>query len=237
MLTLLTHGGNDEFYSFSMFCTKAALLLQMSGETWQRQDVHDPAQLASMPHSKLPVLRDEAGELIPDSERIRRFLERRGAEFETGLSAVQKGQSRVVIRMVDEGLWLQLMCARWLEEDGWAGMLQTVFAGGPEAPVNEFRAGVLEGLHFAGHSRFDSSERLARLSQDLKAIEGLLGDQSFLFGDDMTAADCSAAPMLQALARPPAASLVVDVVQQHPRLLAYISRVMDRAALELPRAA
>ena len=58
MLTLLTHSGGFGFFSYSMFCTKAALLLQLSGETWQRQDVTDPGELARMPHGKLPVLRE-----------------------------------------------------------------------------------------------------------------------------------------------------------------------------------
>jgi len=237
MLTLLSHGGGDGFYSYSMFCTKAALLLQMSGARWQRQDVFDPAELASMPHGKLPVLRDETGRLVPDSEGIRRFLEARGTDFDAGLDAAQKGQSRLLIRMVDEALWLQMMCARWLDDEGWAGMLQSVFAGVPEEPVNGFRAGVMQGLHFTGHSRFDRAERLARLQQDLTALEDVLGEQSFLFGGQMTGADCSAAPMLQAISRAPAAPQVVEVVQQHPKLLAYIARVMDRAALELPQAA
>ena len=237
MLTLLTHGGGDGFYSYSMFCTKAALLLQMSGEDWQRQDVHDPAELARMPHTKLPVVRDDTGTLSPDSEGIRCFLEDRGAEFDAGLSAVQKGHSRALIRMVDESLWLQLMCARWLEDDGWAGMLQTVFAGVPEEPVNGFRAKVLDGLHFTGHSRFDRAERLKRLEQDLTAIENILGEQRFLFGDQMTAADCSAAPMIEALSRAPAAPQVVAVTQRHGNLLAYVSRVMEQGALTLPQAA
>ncbi|NIZ13270.1 glutathione S-transferase family protein [Phaeobacter sp. HF9A] len=237
MLTLLTHGGGDGFYSYSMFCTKAALLLQMSGEDWQRQDVNDPAELASMPHHKLPVLRDETGALIPDSEGIRRFLEARGAEFDPGLSDLQKAQSRLLIRMVDEALWLHLMCARWLEDDGWAGMTQTVFAGVP-APVAEgFRAKVMQGLHFTGHSRLDRAERLLRLGQDLTALEAVLGDQPYLFGDRMTAADCSAATMLDALSRAPAARAVAEVTQNHPRLMTYVARIMEAAAADLPKAA
>ncbi len=237
MLTLLTHSGGFGFFSYSMFCTKAALLLQMSGEAWQRQDVIDPRELAAMPHGKLPVLRDEAGVLVPDSEGIRQFLEARGAVFDAGLDSVQQAQSRLVIRMVDEALWLQLMCARWLEDDGWSQMRATVFAGVPEEPVEGFRAGVLQGLHFAGHGRFDRAERMARLHQDLGALAGILGDQPFLFGTAMTAADCSAAPMLEALSRAPAAPQVVEVAQSYPTLMAYVARVMDQAALVLPEAA
>lgn len=237
MLTLLTHSGGFGFFSYSMFCTKAALLLQLSGETWQRQDVTDPGELARMPHGKLPVLRDEAGAVIADSEGIRRFLESRGATFDAGLDGVQQAQSRLLIRMVDEALWLQLMCARWLEDEGWSQMRASVFAGVPEAPVEGFRAGVLQGLHFAGHSRFDRAERLVRLHQDLAALQGVLADQPFLFGDRMTAADCSAAPMLEALSRAPAAPQVVEVAQGYPVLMAYVDRVMQRAALTLPEAA
>lgn len=237
MLTLLSHGGSGEFYSYSMFCTKAACLLQLSGQPWQRQDMFDPQEMAAMPFGKLPVLQDEQGALTPDSEGIRGWLEARGVDFDPGLDARQKAQSRLVIRMLDEALWVQVLCARWLEQDGWEAMLSSVFAGVPEAALTDFRAGVLAGLHFVGHGRFARDERLRRLDQDLTALDGVLGDKPYLFGAAMTAADCSAMPMLEAVSRAPASPSVVAVAQKYPRLLAYVDRVRTTVALTLPQVA
>ena len=233
MLTLLSHSGGSGFYSYSMFCTKAAYLLQMSGEAWQREDFQD---LSAMPHGKLPVLRD-GDALIPDSEIIRRFLEGRGADFDPGLSAAQKAESRLLIRWIDESLWAQLVTARWHDAGGWAQMRETVFAPAPDHVADGFRSGVEAGLHFLGITRFGKAERLLRLHQDLAALQTRLGDQPFLFGGQVTAADCSAAPMIEALSRPPADPEVVAAAQSFPALLAYAGRVAEALPLEMPAAA
>ena len=233
MITLLSHAGGGGLYSLSPFCTKAAYLLEMSGQTWQREDFSD---LSAMPHHKLPVLRAGA-DLIPDSEGIRRFLERKGADFDAGISAQQKAQSRQIIRMVDESLILRLVCARWFEPAGWKALSQTIFADAPAEVVDHFRAGVLAGLHFTGITRFDKDERLLRLDQDLAALTATLGDQLFLFGNEPTAADCSLAPMIEALTRFPADPETAERAAKHGALVAYADRVAQHFALTLPVAA
>jgi glutathione S-transferase len=233
MLTLLSHQGGGGLYSLSPFCTKAAYLLEMSGQPWQREDFSD---LAATPHHKLPVLR-EGGQLIPDSEGIRRFLESKGADFDAGLSALQKAHARQIIRMVDESLILRLLCARWFEPAGWQALRQTIFADAPAEVVDHFRAGVLAGLHFTGITRFGKEERLLRLDQDLTALTATLGDQPFLFGDAPTAADCSLAPMVEALSRFPADPETAERAAKHSALVAYADRVAQHFALALPVAA
>lgn len=232
MLTLLTHPGGHGMFSYSMFCTKAAYMLQMSGETWQREDFYD---LPAMPHGKLPVLRN--GEtLIPDSEIIRRFLEQRGADFDPGLNEDQKAASRLLIRWMDEALWSHVVTARWHDEDGWQQLRSSILAMAPEPIALQVRDRLQQGLHFLGITRFDKAERLLRLKQDLAALETRLGDQPFLFGTQLTAADCSAAPMIEALSRSPADPEVVALAQSHPTLQAYADRVAATLPLEMPEA-
>lgn len=233
MLTLLSHPGGRGMYSYSMFCTKAAYLLQLSGESWRREDFFD---LAAMPHGKLPVLRD-GNALIPDSEVIRRFLEDRGAEFDPGLSAAQKAESRLLIRWLDEALWAHVLTARWHDEDGWEQLRSSVLAMAPDAIADQIRARLLQGLDFIGITRFSKAERLLRLNQDLAALQSRLGDQPFLFGAQPTAADCSAAPMIEALSRAPADPEVTAAVGAFPALLAYAERVAAAMPLEMPAAA
>ncbi len=54
MLTLLTFPAGFGDFSPSPFCTKAAYLLQMSGQTWQRRDISDRRKT---PMGKLPELK------------------------------------------------------------------------------------------------------------------------------------------------------------------------------------
>lgn len=233
MLTLLSHPGGSGLYSYSMFCTKAAYLLQLSGETWQREDAFD---LAAMPHGKLPVLRD-GDALIPDSEIIRRFLEDRGADFDPGLNTAQKAESRLLIRWIDEALWAHAVTARWHDEAGWTQLRSTVPAMAPDSLADQIRARILQGLDFTGITRFSKAERLQRLHQDLTALRIRLGNRPFLFGSQVTAADCSAAPMIEALSRAPADPEVAAAVQGYPSLVAYADRVAASVPLTIPEAA
>ncbi len=233
MLTLLTHPGGNGMFSYGMFCSKAAYLLQMSGETWQREDFFN---FASMPHGKLPVLRD-GDALIADSEGIRRFLEDRGADFDPGLSTEQKADSRLLIRWLDEALWAHVVTARWYEEAGWQHLCTSVLAMAPKPIADQIRARMLQGLDFIGITRFSKAERLVRLNQDLAALQTRLGDHPFLFGAEVTAADCSAAPMIEALSRAPADPEVVAAARAYPALLAYAERVAAALPLERPAVA
>ena len=52
MLTLVTYPAGLGAFSLSPFCVKAALLLQTSGQPWQRRDSVDPRKT---PHGKLTV--------------------------------------------------------------------------------------------------------------------------------------------------------------------------------------
>lgn len=70
MLKLLTYPSAMGEFSPSPFCTKAALLLQMSGQPWEREDTSDPRKTR---YGKLPVLR-AGGEVIADSDNIRAWL-------------------------------------------------------------------------------------------------------------------------------------------------------------------
>jgi glutathione S-transferase len=233
MLTLLSHPGGSGLYSYGMFCTKAAYLLQMSGEAWQREDFFD---LAAMPHGKLPVLR-EGDALIADSEAIRRFLEDRGADFDPGLTAQQKAESRLLIRWLDEALWAHVVTARWHEEEGWAQLRTSVLGMAPEAIADQIRARMNLGLDFIGITRHSKAERLLRLHQDLTALQARLGGGPFLYGTQITAADCSAAPMIEALSGAPADPEVVEAARAYPVLQDYAARVAAAVPLQMPAAA
>ena len=154
MLTLLTFPQAFGLYSASPFCVKAAYMLHLSGQTWQRSDMLDPRK---MPHGKLPVLRTPE-RLLPDSDGIRRWLEAKGTDFDAGLTDIQKGQARALIRMAEDHLYFQVVMDRWGNDDVWPILRAKFFDTVPRLirrPVtNALRKSVLRGLDMQGVSRF-----------------------------------------------------------------------------------
>ncbi len=230
MLTLLTHPGGFGLFSLSPFCVKAAYLLELSGEPWQREDFAD---LQAMPYGKLPALRD-GGRIIADSDIIRRHLEARGADFDAGLSDTDKALSRVLIRFAEEDLYFHLVAGRWASDVAWPMMRSLYFAALPDPVAEQVRDMVLGNLRGQGLGRFPDKERLLRLDQDLAALEGLLGDRRFLFGDRASAADCSVAPVLAAMTCGPVDPQVTGHVTARPALTGYAARVAAAIPLAIP---
>ncbi|WP_164660737.1 glutathione S-transferase family protein [Tropicibacter sp. Alg240-R139] len=228
MLTLFIYPSAFGLFSGSPFCVKAAYLLEASGQQWQRSDLLDPRK---MPHRKLPVLRTPE-RLMPDSDAIRGWLEARGADFDQGLSDLQKGQSRALIRMAEDHLYFQLVMDRWGNDEVWPVLRETFFSSVPRlirGPITKsVRKSVLRGLDMQGVSRFSLAERLERVENDLTAIAAFLWHSPFLLGNTPTSADYSVAPMLAAIAATPVETPLQQRIANDRLLTDYVSR-MDQA--------
>ncbi len=228
MLTLLmfeTHFGEP---GSSPFVVKAICLLNMSGQEWQGK-IADPRK---MPKAKLPVLKVDQT-LIPDSENIRAYLEKQGADFDKGLTDEQRAASRAFIRMAEEHLYFHQVADRWLRDDVWEITRNTIFGMIPKlirgVIANKIRKSLKAGLYTQGIGRFTEAERAQRVALDLTAIKQQLGDKPFLFGDTPTAADASVCPMLSGIASIPLPTEVSNLIKNDPVLTDYIARM--RAAL------
>ncbi|WP_204112390.1 glutathione S-transferase family protein [Shimia biformata] len=218
MLTLLTFPGSDHLPTHSPFGLKAMCLLTMSGLPWQVEYTGD---LDAMPLRRLPVLRTDHG-LIPDSHHIQEHLESLGADFHPGLDAADRALSHALVHMVEDSLRLGLVHDRWLHPDVWPTMREAFFAGVPapaRAAVSEkAQAQVRAGLMGQGIAQFAEKDRLRRLAKDVHALETVLGDGPFLFGDVPTAADAVAGP-------------VVDMIRDLPTLTGLRQLITDRTGL------
>ncbi|AAV96712.1 glutathione S-transferase family protein [Ruegeria pomeroyi] len=225
MLTLITFPKAFGLYSASPFCVKAAYLLTLAGEPWQRQDQTDPRR---MPHGKLPVLRTPE-RLVPDSDGIRAWLESRGAEFDRGLTDAQRASARALIHMAEDHFYPYLVLDRWGNDAVWAIIRDTFFGEIPRLlrkPVtNRIRAQVLRGLDFQGMARFSEAERRDRVERSFEAVTALLWQKPFLFGDAPTGADLSVAPMLAAMRATPVATPLQRRVAGDRVLSDYIDRM------------
>lgn len=223
MIALLTFPASFGAPSHSPYCVKAMCLLQMSGEAWSPEYLARPA---GMPYGKLPVIRHDDA-LLPDSGNLQRFLEARGADFHPGLSTVQKAQARAFQRLAEENLGLGLVCERWLNDACWEKVRDVFFADVPEAQrgavTDEIRAQVRQGLTGHGIARMSESDRLALYDEDLSAIEAMLWEGPFLFGDAPTAADASVVPFLDMLSTLPVETALGAKVTGNARLMAYVA--------------
>tara|TARA_R110002110_G_scaffold85534_6_gene222623 strand:- start:2238 stop:2966 length:729 start_codon:yes stop_codon:yes gene_type:complete len=224
MITLITYAPAFGQTAGSPFCVKAISLLTMSGLPWQREDTADPRQ---MPKQKLPVIRD-GGRLIADSDNIRIHLEQKGADFDKGLSDMERATSRAFIRMAEENLYFHIVLDRWANDTVWPVVRDTYFGAIPK-PIRGFitgrlRKSVIRGADFQGLGRFSPEERIARIEADLAAITTRLWHGPFLFGDRPTAADASVAAMLGAMRATPGKTLLKMRVAEDEVLCRYIDR-------------
>ena len=75
-----------------------------------------------------------------------------------------------------------------------------------------------------GMARHTPQEQADRIGKDIAAIEAILGDKPFLFGDRPSAADASVVAMLREITSYPNPTLLQGLVTSRPALMAYLER-------------
>lgn len=227
MITLITYAPSFDQIAASPFCVKAIWLLNMSGQKWQREDSMDPRK---MPKQKLPVIR-VGQKMIHDSDNIRAYLEQEGADFDAGLTDMEKATSRAFIRMAEEHLYFHCVMQRWGEDSVWPIIREQYFSAVPKLlrgfVTNKIRKGVMQGMHMQGLGRLTPEERLQKIEPDLQAITTRLWHGKFLFGDRPTAADASVAPMLAGMRTTPGKTLIKTRIAEDEILCRYVDRAED----------
>ncbi|MGC1506125.1 MAG: glutathione S-transferase family protein [Sulfitobacter sp.] len=227
MISLITYPPTFGQPAASPFCIKAIWLLNLSGLAWVREDTPDPRR---MPKQKLPAIRVN-DQIIPDSENVRSYLEQQGADFDAGLSDMEKSTSRAFIRMAEEHMYFHVVMDRWGNDAVWPTVRDTYFAMIPKLLrgmiTNKLRKTLMRGMHAQGLGRFTQQERLERLESDLQAITTRLWHGPFLFGERPTAADASVAAMLASMRATPGNSLLKMRIAEDEILCRYIDRASD----------
>ncbi len=228
MLVLNSFGSAFGMPDASPFVLKTMCLLQMSGAEWKNNPGFDPRKA---PYKKLPCLTSE-GQTIADSENIRRFLEQRhNVDFDATLDANQRAQSRALIRMAEEHLYFCGLRDRWSNDETWAKMKAIFFSELPPVlgPIiaRMVRKTILRDVHGQGLGRIPYDEMVSKASLDIKAIEQILGEQRFLFGDKPSAADASVGSVLAALVCGPTETALKQTVSSRPALVSYVARIQE----------
>lgn len=227
MITLITYPPSFGETAASPFCVKAIWLLNMSGQAWNREDTADPRK---MPKQKLPAIRVN-GQIIPDSDNIRTYLEAQGADFDAGLSDMEKATSRAFIRMAEEHLYFHIVMDRWGNDDVWPTIREEYFKMIPKLlrglVTNKLRKTLMQGMNAQGLGRLSVEERMERIEPDLLAVTTRLWHGPYLFGDRPTAADASVAAMLCNMRATPGKSPLKMRIAEDEILCRYIDRCND----------
>ena len=228
MITLITYPPAFGEPAPSPFCVKAMYLLNASGFQWQRQDTKDPRK---WPSGKLPAISVD-GQVIGDSDNIRAYLEAKGADFDAGLSDIDKATSRAFIRMAEEHIYFHILLDRWDNEAVWPLIRDTYFNEMPKfirgTIAGSIRRNVVKGMHAQGLGRLTAEERLARLEPDLQAIATRLWQGPFLFGQTATAADASVGAMLRGGRSTPVETPLSRRIADDTILSEYTDRVAEQ---------
>jgi glutathione S-transferase len=228
MITLYTFASGFGQFSYSPFCTKAGWLLNLSGVPWARKDMHDPRK---MPLGKLPAIGLPDGEVIPDSDNIRSYLEQQGHDFDVDLSTRNKAVSRAFIRMAEEHIYFHQVMDRWGDEANWAVIRKEYFGFLP-APLRglitaKLRKDSMSAMHRMGLGRMTVQQRLERVKPDFQAISDQLDARAFLFGDTPSVADASVGANLGAIMAGPVSTPLSRRISDDPVLSAYATRCAD----------
>ena len=212
----------------SPFCMKSLCMLHAANVPYEIIETPDPRKA---PHGKLPVI-EFKGRVVPDSEDIRSIIETEAdIDFDDGRSDRERAISRAVIRMMEEHVYFAIVADRWAEDDNWPFIRTTFFSDIP-APIRGLvthfiRKQAIANLKGQGLGLFTPEQRFDRVRRDIIAVQELLGDKPYLFGDEPKAADFSVVPMLRASIVTPVEKPLGGFIKSSPNLMAYVTRVTD----------
>lgn len=213
----------------SPFCMKAETLLRMAGVPYEVVVVRDPSNL---PKGKAPVIVD-GDQTISDSTFIAKYLENtHGANFNAGLTDTQKATAHMVQVMLEERTYWALAFSRWIDETNWEGVKEVYFGRIPmpmRMAVSKLaQKNMTRNLQGHGLGRHDQDEIYALGVTDIQTLAQILGDQSFIMGEEPTLADASVYAFLANIMVPSIESPLKEAVEKVPAFKAYVDRMTER---------
>jgi glutathione S-transferase len=228
MIILSGTGANFGLPEASPYVTKTEVHLRMAGLAYEKRQ----ANPAEGPKGQVPFI-DDGGRLIGDSTFIRMHLEREyGIDLDPGLSPVERATALAIEVMVDRELAQAVTYFRWMVPENFAKGPARFFDFIPEEQREAFKADVLERVKASFLARGMGRHSLAEIAllgaRSLDALELFIGDKPYLMGDAPCGADGFVFATLAAALTPHFDSPIREDAVRRPRLVAYVSRMMDR---------
>lgn len=228
MIVLSGGGAKFGLPELSPYVTKTEVQLRMAGLAYEKRQ----ANPAEGPKGQIPFI-DDDGRLIGDSAFIRLHIEREyGVDLDQGLTPVERATAFAIELAIDRELAPAVTYFRWMVPSNFEKGPAIFFSQVPAEQRDVFKKEMVERVRASfiarGVGRHTEEEiaMLARRSFD--ALELFIGDKPYLMGDEPCGADAFIFATLAAAMTPFFDTPVREDVISRPRLVAYVSRMMDR---------
>ena len=228
MITLYATSENFGLPEVSPYVTKPEIQLKLAGLEYQKAGSNPDAS----PKGQLPWI-DDDGQGVADSTFIRAHLERKyGFDLDAHLTPVQRAQAWAIERMLENQFAWTWVRDRWLVPENFAKGPAHFFDTVPEAfreqVRTEVQAKVAANILAVGVGRHTDEEVLWLGTRTLDALDLLLGDREWLFGDQPSGVDATALAMLIGVMTPYFDIPLRRAAMTYPTLVAYAARGMAR---------
>lgn len=212
----------------SPFCMKLETYLRMADIHYQPILIANPNKA---PKGKLPFIKD-GDHVIADSGLIIDYLKKKYRDLDVDLSPVQKAQAILLQRALEEHLYWAIVFSRWFDPLNWPITKNEFFAGLP-AIVKALlpymvRKKLQKALYAQGMGRHSAADIYQLGVSDLMAVSTLLGEQSFMLGEEPTSIDACCYAFLATILFVPIKSLLQEFVQSQKNLVAYCERMKEK---------
>jgi glutathione S-transferase len=152
--------------------------------------------------------------------------------FPPSVPAERVGAVHALLRMLEEATYFNLMWFRWVDEEGWADMSAEYFADfswivRSIAVPYVVRRSVVNALHAQGTGRHDRTTVARALERDIDALAAILGERPYIFGDEMSDADCTVFAFVAAFLTP-TRGVMQAAILKHNNLVAYYDRIVRK---------
>jgi len=181
---------------------------------------------------KAPYLQDR-GELIQDSEFIRRHLETRyQIDFDAGLSPDQKATAFAFEKMAENYIYWMAVRERWVIDRHFQRGPRQYFKAIPflirPFIVSRVRRDIIQRLNAQGLGRHEPAEIHELSEAALKALSDQIGPSGYLMGEAPCGADAFVHGLLTNILTPYFDTELRQMAEQHPNLKAYRDRGLAR---------
>jgi glutathione S-transferase len=227
-ITLYASRPGFEMPDTSPFVIKTEVQLKMAGLSYQRESGIPP----QAPKGKLPYIIDDA-EVIPDSTFIRAHIERKyGVDLDKGLDARQRAEAWAIERMLEDHLYFAMVWFRWIVPENFAKGPARFADIVPEAQREQMRREMQTrkdaDMRSHGIGRHTPQEIALLGKRSIDAVSLVLGENTYMMGEQITGVDASAFGVLAAVLTPFFDTPLRQAVLGHPNLVAYVQRMMQR---------
>ena len=215
------------FGCVSQFVLKIETYLRMASIEFQTRSLGlEFAETA--PKGKLPYI-DHNGKKIADSSFIIEYLKRHfGDSLDSHLTPIDLAIGHAVQRMVEDHVWWLMAQERWWAPENPYWDTPGLLEGADQATYDEFQAENQRKCTEHGVGAFSPVELRARGKADMDAIAALLGDQTYLLGQQPSSFDTTVYAFLWQILNAPYNSALKDSASSHGNLVDYIRRIEQK---------